>query len=213
MTDWSFLRRLSGLEPASTSLQLDLIVGLGNIGERYAGTRHNAGFEVLDLVAREIAIGPRRVDNLYYWCSAECRKRLLTLAWPRTFMNRSGQAAADLLKRCETSPDRMLVVVDDFNLPIGSVRFRQRGSDGGHNGLASLIENLGTEDFARLRVGIGEPGEEEDVVDYVLGRYAEEERKELDPILKFAAEGAIFAIDHHFDEVMSRYNRNPAQPE
>ena len=213
MTDGAFFRRLSGLEPASTSLQLDLIVGLGNIGERYAGTRHNAGFEVLDLVVREIAIGPRRIDDLYFWCSAERSKHLLTLAWPRTFMNRSGQAALDLLERFETSPDRMLVVVDDFNLPIGSVRFRRSGSDGGHNGLLSLIEDLGTEDFPRLRVGIGEPGNDEDVVDFVLGRYSPEEREALEPNLRFAAEGVIFAIDHHFDEVMSRYNRNPARPE
>jgi PTH1 family peptidyl-tRNA hydrolase len=198
------------LEPASTSLQLDLIVGLGNIGERYAGTRHNVGFEVLDLVAQEIAIGPRRIDDLYFWCSAEYSRHLLTLAWPKTFMNRSGQAAIDLIERYETTADRMLVIVDDFNLPIGSVRFRQRGSDGGHNGLASLIDDLGTEDFPRLRVGIGEPTADEDVVDFVLGRYNKTEREAIESIISFAAEGAVFAIDHHFDEVMSRYNRNPA---
>jgi PTH1 family peptidyl-tRNA hydrolase len=191
----------------------DLIVGLGNVGQRYAGTRHNVGFEVVDAVAKQIAVGPRRADDLYYWCSAEHGRHLLTLVWPRTYMNRSGQAVVDLLDRLETSVGRMLVVVDDFNLPLGSIRFRSRGSDGGHNGLASLIEDLGTEDFPRCRIGIGEPADEEDVVDYVLGRFAEAEREVIDPIISTVAEGVIFAIDHHFDEVMSTYNRNPAQPD
>jgi len=128
-------------------------------------------------------------------------------------MNRSGQAAAELLDRLEVPGERMLVVVDDYNLPSGSIRFRKRGSDGGHNGLASLIEDLGTEDFPRCRIGIGEPTDGEDVVDYVLGRFTEAEREAIDSIIAIAAEGVLFAIDHHFDEVMSTYNRNPVQPD
>ncbi len=209
----SFFRTIGSLETDPTTSQLDLIVGLGNIGERYAGTRHNVGFDVVDLVARQLAVGPRRADDLYFWCSAERDKHLLTLAWPRTYMNRSGRAAADLLDRLEMPAQRMLVVVDDFNLPVGSVRYRARGSDGGHNGLASLIEDLSTDDFPRCRIGIGEPTEEDDVVDFVLGRFTEAQREAIDPTIAMAAEGAIFAIDHHFDEVMSRYNRNPAQPD
>ena len=213
MTPGEVLRTIAGLETVPGASQVDLIVGLGNVGQRYVGSRHNVGFEVLDLVARQLAVGPRRADDLYYWCSAEHRRHLLTLAWPRTYMNLSGQAAVDLLDRLEVPVERMLVIVDDFNLPLGSLRFRRRGTDGGHNGLASLIEELGTDDFPRCRIGIGEPSEEEDVVDFVLGPFAEAEREVIEPIIATAAEAVIFAIDHHFDEVMSKYNRNPAQPD
>jgi len=126
-------------------------------------------------------------------------------------MNRSGLAAVALLERVEREPSEMLVVVDDFNLPLGALRFRQNGSDGGHNGLASIIEILETEDFPRLRLGIGPAPEYSSTIDFVLGKFDKEELKKASDLTNTAAEAVIFASNHRLDQAMSEYNRNPAQ--
>ncbi|HQL25241.1 MAG TPA: aminoacyl-tRNA hydrolase, partial [candidate division Zixibacteria bacterium] len=130
---------------------ISLVVGLGNIGRRYAGTRHNLGFEVLDRAAA--ALGAPRATRTGLDERTVCRRgdRTIVLAWPRTYMNRSGDAVAALLQDYGLRPAEVLVVVDDFNLPLGRVRLRTGGSDGGHNGLASIIATLETQRFPRLR--------------------------------------------------------------
>jgi PTH1 family peptidyl-tRNA hydrolase len=137
----------------------------------------------------------------------------LILAWPRTFMNCSGDAAIKLLNDNNIQPDDMLVLVDDFTLPLGGIRFRSGGSDGGHNGLASIIESLGTDQFPRLRMGIGPVDKSTEIVDFVLSRFSAEERKSADSMLDRATEAVLFAIDHRLDETMSKHNYNPAPPE
>jgi len=124
---------------------ISIVLGLGNIGAEYEATRHNLGFEVLDRVAKLQKAVPQKPTREYTWSLIERSPEPLVLAWPRTYMNRSGLAAVALLERVEREPSEMLVVVDDFNLPLGALRFRQNGSDGGHNGLASIIEILETE--------------------------------------------------------------------
>ena len=201
---------------------IKLVLGLGNIGRKYRGTRHNVGFEVLDRVADRLKAVPRPRRTEYDWATAQVSpgvnnagepiRREIMLVWPRTFMNLSGLAARAVLTENEIRPSEALVVVDDFNLPLGAIRIRSRGSDGGHNGLISLIEELGTEEFPRLRIGIG-PLAKDPVVDYVLGAFEPEERKKIDPVLDIAAEAVLFAIDHRLEETMSTYNYNPAPPE
>ena len=195
-----------------------LILGLGNIGQQYTGTRHNLGFEVVNLVAKKLGATSMRERP---FCRAaavlindsDSLETELILAWPTMLMNRSGLAAGDLLGELELDPLQMLVVVDDFNLSLGALRFRTSGSDGGHNGLASIIETLGTEDFPRLRLGIGPLADNKEVTDFVLSRFTENELTTAERMVALAAEAVIFAANHRLDEAMSKFNSNPALPD
>jgi PTH1 family peptidyl-tRNA hydrolase len=190
-----------------------LLVGLGNPGTKYASTRHNIGYEVVSRVARSLKAETQPPTVLYDWGVAEGPSGRVYLALPMTYMNRSGEAVSRLLADIGVESGRMLVVVDDYNLPLGAIRVRAGGSDGGHNGLASIIEVLAGEDFPRLRVGIGAPAEAENPADFVLSPFALDETEIVRESIAKAAETAIFALDHSLEEVMSRYNRNPAPPE
>ncbi|MEW5993322.1 MAG: aminoacyl-tRNA hydrolase [Candidatus Zixiibacteriota bacterium] len=187
-----------------------LIVGLGNIGERYAGTRHNFGFDVVEHVRRELKLPFQPTTKLYDWALKEEKERQLVLAWPKTYMNRSGAAVQVLLEEHGLEPQQMLVVVDDFNLPLGRIRIRADGSDGGHNGLASIIETLETEDFPRLRCGIGPVPDGIDPVEFVLSRFTKEEKEPTEKMIALAADAALYTVRHRLDEAMSKYNVNPA---
>ncbi len=192
---------------------ISLVLGLGNIGKKYVGTRHNVGFEVVARVADKLKAVPQARQSAFDWAVAEMADRKVVLAWPRTYMNLSGEAARELVAQLEIQPSDMLVVVDDFNLPLGAVRIRSNGSDGGHNGLISLIEELGTHEFPRVRLGIGPPRADEEVIDFVLGKFGPDERKQVDEMIVRAADAVLFALEHRLDETMSKYNYNPALPE
>ena len=156
---------------------LRLVVGLGNPGPQYAETRHNAGFWLVDALACHYS-GQFRPESKYH--GEACRIRLddreLWLLKPMTFMNRSGQAVAALARFHRIAPPEILAVHDDLDLPVGTVRLKRAGGPGGHNGLRDLIAQLGGNDFARLRLGIGHPGDSRDVLDYVLRRAPQAER-------------------------------------
>ncbi|HUW91570.1 MAG TPA: aminoacyl-tRNA hydrolase [Bacteroidales bacterium] len=164
-----------------------LIAGLGNIGEEYENTRHNVGFMILDALAgaSNISFTDRR-----YGAVAELkhRGRTLVLLKPSTFMNRSGNAVDYWLKKEKIPPENFLVVTDDIAISTGSIRLRARGSHGGHNGLASISEVLGSDDYARLRVGIGSNFPRGRQVDYVLGRWSDEEMSVLKQRLSLAVD-------------------------
>lgn len=192
---------------------VSLVLGLGNFGERYKGTRHNVGFEVVERVRLAFKIEYQAATEKYDWAVKEHGGRRVILAWPKTFMNRCGIAAQALLQDNNLQPSQMLVVVDDFNLPLGNIRIRQTGSDGGHKGLASLIEALQTEDFPRLRLGIGPAPDNIDKVDFVLSQFEREEVERLKKMIDTAAEAVLFTIDCCLEEAMSKYNASPAQSE
>ncbi len=155
-----------------------LITGLGNIGEKYAGTRHNAGFMLLDFIAEESGVSFD--DRRYGFVSQFKHKgRIFVLLKPSTFMNRSGRAVNYWLKKEKIPVGNLLVIVDDIALPFGTIRIRPRGGDGGHNGLLSINQILGTSDYARLRFGIGNGFPRGTQVSYVLGELSDEERKEF----------------------------------
>jgi peptidyl-tRNA hydrolase, PTH1 family len=192
---------------------ISLVLGLGNIGKKYVGTRHNVGFEVVSKVADALKASPQPRSSTCDWAIAERAERKVFLAWPRTYMNLSGEAAVELVGSLEIPPGEMLVVVDDFNLPLGAVRIRPRGSAGGHNGLTSLIDELETDEFPRIRLGIGAAAGSEEVIDFVLGKFGPEERKQVDEMIARAADAVLFALEHRLEETMSKYNYNPALPE
>ncbi len=192
---------------------ISLVLGLGNIGQRYARTRHNVGFEVLGAVSRKMKLGPMTEHPLSYCRQAQLEDRTVTFAWPTTLMNRSGLAAIELFESLELDVSQMLVVVDDFNLPLGTLRFRERGSDGGHNGLFSISECLESGEYPRLRLGIGPLPEGADVVDFVLGEFEEEKLVQVQEMVAKAAEAVIFALTHRLQLAMSQFNSNPASPD
>jgi PTH1 family peptidyl-tRNA hydrolase len=190
---------------------IGLVIGLGNVGRKYEGTRHNVGFDVLDLVAGKCRATALPETDRYRLAQARYEDRDLVLAWPTTYMNRSGAAVQELLTRFDIQPEAMLVVVDDFALPLGRLRLRKSGSDGGHNGLASIIATIGTQDFPRLRLGIGPAPEGMDPAEFVLGNFTESEFRQWKDMTATAADAVLHSITHRFDETMSRYNATPAQ--
>jgi peptidyl-tRNA hydrolase, PTH1 family len=183
---------------------MKLIAGLGNPGQKYHGTRHNVGFDVLDVLAARHGLTweSAPADAVV----AKWRVRGTLLAKPLTFMNLSGRAVGDLLRFFKIDPADLLVVVDDVNLEVGRLRARPGGSAGGHNGLKSLIELLGAETFARLRIGVGRGDARRDLADHVLARFDADERSAVEEAVGRAADAAELFLDEGIDAVMNRYN-------
>ncbi len=187
-----------------------LVIGLGNPGRRYRHTRHNIGWEVVDRLAAAHEIAVRTDEGWAEIGRGVIRGRRVVLARPQTYMNVSGAAVADLRRRHRVPPEDLLVVVDDLDLPVGALRLREKGSHGGHNGLRSIIEELGTSAFPRLRVGIGRPPENVDPADYVLERPAADERRLLDEAVVEAAHGIELWIADGVQAAMRHCNRRSA---
>jgi len=192
---------------------VSLILGLGNNGERYQGTRHNVGFEVVEKVQQMLSASFQPTRDMYDWAVKKNIERRVILAWPKTYMNLCGIAALNLLQENNLMPSQMLVVVDDFNLPLGRIRIRPDGSDGGHKGLGSLIEVLQTENFARLRLGIGPAPDNIDKEDFVLSRFENGEIEPVEKMVDTAKEAVLYIINNRLEEAMLKYNADPARPE
>lgn len=186
--------------------ELRLIVGLGNPGTRYLGTRHNMGFEVIDLLAEALGVDVAKKKFGARFGEAQYAGKRLILLKPWQFMNRSGQAVATAMGFYKLPLQNLLVVVDDMALVPGAIRLRARGSAGGHNGLADIIQKLGTDEFARCRVGIGAGGNR-DAYDYVLDRPAAGERALLDEAAAKAREAAFCWIESGIEKAMNQFNR------
>jgi PTH1 family peptidyl-tRNA hydrolase len=187
---------------------MKLVAGLGNPGDTYRGTRHNVGFEVLDLLARRhhlVFDDWKAVGHLADWRRVDERVLLLK---PLSFMNLSGIPVAAV--RSFFKPDDLLIVCDDVNLPLGRLRARANGSEGGHNGLRSIAESLGTTDYARLRVGVGRGDTARDLADHVLGRFAPDERKGVEETVARAADAVEAWISDGLSKMMNTFNRDEA---
>lgn len=186
------------------------IVGLGNPGRDYAGTRHNIGFDVVDELARRWGV------QLRPWKSvadlAVVTARGAVLVEPQTFMNLSGDAVGRIADFYKLTPADVLVVVDEVQLPLGKLRVRRTGSAGGHNGLKSIIQHMGTE-FPRLRIGVGRGDPKWDLADHVLSRFAREEREEAAIAVQRAADAAELFVDEGVEAVMSRFNGDSSKTE
>lgn len=182
-----------------------LVLGLGNPGAEYACTRHNIGFMVVDELAARHRIGLER-SKLALVGEGAIAGQPAVLAKPRTYMNLSGQAAQSLAARSGIPPARIVAVVDDFTLPLGRVRIRREGGTGGHNGLASMIECLGTKEFPRLRLGIGPLPPGVDPADYVLAEFLPDEGAPLKDLVARAADALEFLLEHGVEAAMNRFN-------
>lgn len=185
------------------------MLGLGNPGPRYEATRHNFGFLVVDAVARSVAATLREGPGPFRFGRVRLGESGGLLAKPTTYMNRSGIAACALLERFPRIPlSRFLVACDDLDLPLGRIRFRRGGGDGGHNGLRSLIEELGSRDFPRLRLGIGRPDGEGtgEVIDWVLEEFRAEEREAVGEMVDRGAEGIRLFAHEGIEAAMNRFN-------
>ena len=186
---------------------MKLIVGLGNPGKKYQGTRHNLGFLVIDRLAQQnhIAISKRLCDALIgEWLS---RGETIVFAKPQTFMNRSGVAVREILADYRGTADDLVVVYDDLDLPLGRIRIRPQGSAGGHRGILSIQEHLAGALFCRVRVGIGRPPEGMDAVDYVLEPFSAGERDGLGDIIERAAASLECILTDGVERAMGQFNR------
>ncbi len=187
---------------------MKLVVGLGNPGAQYENTRHNVGFQVIDVLEKTLSIPCTREKFHAYIGEGIVGSEKILLCKPQTFMNLSGESVTEV---CRYYSDLdvcfdMVVVYDDMDFPPGHLRLRQKGSAGGHNGIKSLIRSLGTDEFPRIRVGIGHPMQRQDAVSYVLGRFSKDELPLMDNAIRKAAAAIEFSLQHSFVLTMNRFN-------
>jgi PTH1 family peptidyl-tRNA hydrolase len=191
---------------------MKVIVGLGNPGRKYQGTRHNVGYEVIDLLAQS-----PNASGFQSRFQAQVAELLdddlkLLLVKPETFMNLSGQCVRQVLDFYQVEPAELLVVCDDINLPLGKLRARARGSHGGHNGLRDIQNHLGSTEYSRLRIGVDAPGQE-DAVDHVLGRFRTAELSVIEDAERLAAQAVVVWAHRGIDACMNEFNAYPGNKE
>ncbi len=190
-----------------------LIVGLGNPGEKYRRTRHNAGFMVIDELAQRLPLSVReRIDDAWAVKTEIAGERVVLLK-PQSFMNRSGPVVEAALRWFNIEPDSLVVVSDDVALPLGSLRIRPRGSHGGQNGLRSIIESIGSEEFPRLRFGIGSTEPVLDLAGFVLSDFADSEILRVQEMVSRGADAMSALVENGVELAMNTFNGALAQPE
>jgi len=188
-----------------------LIVGLGNPGPRYAHNRHNLGFMCLNDFARSHGIRFDKKQGKARTGTGEVAGKKVVLARPQTYMNLSGQAVSRLVMKYHISPDNLLVIHDDLDLPLGRIRLRRGSSSGGHKGIESIIAELGSPDFLRIRVGVGRPTAgvktEADIIDYVLSDFSADEMKTVSRVIPVVSEAVLCLLTEGLTVAMNRFNR------
>lgn len=185
-----------------------LIVGLGNPGRQYRQNRHNVGFMALDHLAARLGVKFTRLEGKALVTKADYQGRRLVLAKPQTFMNESGKAVGSLARFYKAPFEQLLVVYDDVDLPLGTLRLRLEGGSAGHRGMASIIERLGTQAFPRLRIGIGRPPGRKEAAAYVLEDFSTQEVEFLSPALERATEAILTFVTQGMQTAMNQFNRS-----
>lgn len=189
-------------------MEMFIIAGLGNPDRQYEGTRHNAGFEVIDRIAEKYNIAVDGKKHRAYIGKGVIEGRKVILAKPQTYMNLSGESIRSMVDYYKIDEEHeLLVVYDDINLAPGQLRIREKGSAGGHNGIKNIIAHLGTQVFPRIRVGVGEKPAKCDLADYVLGHFSREEKVVMDEGYENAVDAAGLIVSGRIGDAMSRYNR------
>lgn len=185
---------------------MPLIVGLGNPGAEYDKTRHNIGFEIIDKLASDLSLSLDGKGGPWLAGIGRHKGSKIVILKPTTFMNLSGQAVSKALRIFGFTANECMVITDDLNLPVGTLRIRKIGSDGGHNGLADIIERIGTQDFPRMRIGIGNDFPKGRQADYVLSPFNDEQRLLVNDTIVRAAEASLTFTREGIDAAMNRYN-------
>lgn len=187
-----------------------LIAGLGNPTGEYKNTRHNAGFDALDVLADRMnsAVEERKFKGLYGRGMLGGEKVILLK--PQTFMNLSGESVREAADFYKIDPDHIIIIYDDISLDVGQLRIRTKGSAGGHNGIKNIIAHLGTQEFLRIKVGVGNKPPRMDLVDYVLGRFSKEDREKMEQAFGEAAEAAECIISQGAEKAMNAFNGHKA---
>ena len=184
-----------------------VIVGLGNPGKKYENTRHNAGFMAIDAIADKYGISVKEKKHKALCGSGVIEGQKVLLVKPETYMNLSGESIGDIMNFYKLDPEEeMLVIYDDISLALGNIRIRKKGSAGGHNGIKSLIAHTGTQNFLRIKVGVGEKPSGWDLADYVLGHFSEEDHKKLVEIMPDVIQAAVLMMQGDVDKAMNDYN-------
>lgn len=185
-----------------------LVVGLGNPGDQYDNTRHNVGFAVADELARRGGFSIQRLKHKALTQSAVIGGQGVLVMKPVTYMNLSGEAVADAARFYKVAPDHVLVISDDVDLPVGKLRLRKSGSAGGHNGLKNIIQHLGTDQFPRLKVGVGgKPHPDYDMASWVLGKLQGQDKAVMDQAVERAADAVECLLEQGLERAMNRFNQ------
>jgi PTH1 family peptidyl-tRNA hydrolase len=182
------------------------IIGLGNPGKQYKNTRHNVGFMIADAVASSLRCN-KKIKEKCFSHIYECPDHDVIIVKPQTYMNNSGIAVKNLLKDYNLKPDEILVIYDDLDLPLGTVKLRLKGSSGGHRGVKSIIEQIKTENFPRLKIGIGRPQNKKEVVDYVLSPFTKDERYILEKVISHSTECILNVLKYGIDKSLNFCNK------
>ena len=205
---WDFFRSLFGLnkdEEIEDSMKY-LIVGLGNIGPKYVGTRHNIGFEALDFIQEQLGGEEFEVVNLGALAHCKYKGRHIYLLKPSTYVNLSGKAVRYWMQKKKVKLDNVLIILDDLNLPFGKTRMRKKGGDGGHNGLKNIQQVLATSQYARLRIGIGDEFHKGAQVNFVLGKWTDAEITQLSDILTHTTDSVKAFVTMGLERAMNQFN-------
>lgn len=190
------------------------IVGLGNPEKKYENTRHNIGFDVIDAIAEKYSIAVRERGFKALFGKGVIEGQRVILVKPQTYMNLSGESVREVIDYYKIEAQEELIVVsDDVSLEVGGIRIRKKGSAGGHNGLKNIIQHLGTEQFQRIRMGVGEKPREWDLADYVLGHFSKQEREKMDKGIKDAVAAVEIMVTEGLDKAMNLYNRKRLSPQ
>ena len=197
---------------------IKVICGLGNPGPRYMHTRHNLGFDIVEGLAARLVLGTETKTVRFSYRVVAADQGAVYIIKPRTYVNASGAAVAEAVDMFNAAPSELFVICDDFHLPLGALRIRKAGSSGGHNGLESILEHLGRDDFARMRCGIGPLPDwaimdREKTPDFVLSRFRPEEQETVTGMISRAVEALISILDDSLDLAISRYNSVNPTPE
>lgn len=185
-----------------------ILAGLGNPGSKLEKTRHNVGFDTIDLIAEQYNIKVNKIKHKALTGEGIIKGERVLLLKPQTYMNLSGESIREAVEWYKTPPENLIIIYDDVDLPLGKIRVRPSGSSGTHNGMKSVIYLLQTDSFPRVRIGIGKAPEGWDLADYVLSRFPPEERKLVDSAIAAAAEAAVTIITEGVERAMSRFNGN-----
>ena len=183
-----------------------LIIGLGNPEDKYSNTRHNMGFDVINEISKacDIKVSKSKFDALYGM--GEIKGEKVILVKPQTYMNLSGESVIKFKKFYKISNKNIIIIYDDMDLKVGDIRLKAKGSAGSHNGMKSVIQNLNTEDFTRIRVGIGAPENKEDIINYVIGQIPKRERAILNESIEKAKNSVIEVLENGIDIAMNKFN-------